>query len=62
MTSSTSIAVLGLLVAATTFGADVARKKHVVFVTGGCEYRGGVRMTMINKTIEAKHNLRCTVL
>ena len=54
---------LWLLVAATAFGAEPEGKKpHVVFVTGGCEYRGEVSMPMIAKILQAKHDVRCTVL
>jgi hypothetical protein len=34
----------------------------VVFVTGGCEYRGEVSMPMIAKILEVKNDVRCTVL
>lgn len=38
------------------------QKPHVVFVTGDDEYRSEVSMPMIAKILEAKHNLRTTVL
>jgi type 1 glutamine amidotransferase len=38
-----------------------AKKPHVVFVTGDCEYRSEVSMPMIAKILEAKHGMKCTV-
>jgi len=38
------------------------RVPHVVFVTGDCEYRSEISMPMIARILEAKHNMKCTII
>jgi len=56
-----SLCVAGLLAPCTAESVE-AKSPHVVFVTGDDEYRSEISMPMIAEILEARHNMRCTVL
>lgn len=40
----------------------VAKKPHIVFITGDHEYQSEINQPMIASILEAKHSMKCTVL